>query len=79
MTRTPKRVSNRLFNDEVLPGGGSRTPTRQVEEVRARTLEAAYICLLRGMVRLMNGGSDRSPGEASRAVRSFYVAGVRRL
>ena len=46
-----------------VPGRGSRTQTRQVEEVSARTvLEAAYISLLQGMVRLMGGGSDRSPG-----------------
>ena len=60
MTRTPKRVSNRLFNDEVLREGVPGPLTRQVEEVRARTLlEAAYICLLRGMVRLMDGVQSR--------------------
>ena len=62
MTRTLKRVSNRLFNGEALLG---RVPTGtgQVEEVRVQTmLEMAYIRSLRGMVRLIDGRSDRSPG-----------------
>ena len=45
-----KRVSNRLFKGEVLPerGGGSQTPTRQVEEARTRTvLEADYMFVVR--------------------------------
>ena len=52
-----KRVSNRLFNGEALPGQGSRTRRRQVEEVRARTmLEVVFIRSLRGMVRLDGRG-----------------------
>ena len=52
-----RRVSNRLFNGEALPGRASRTQTRQVEEVCARTvLGVVFICLLGGMVRLDGRG-----------------------
>ena len=55
---------------------------KQVEEVCTQTvLGVAYIRSLRGMVRLMDGGSDRLPGQgiAGWADRSFYVAGVGQL
>ena len=65
----------------MLPGGVPRTQTRQVEEVRAQTmLGVVFICSLQGMVRLDGlGVRIGRQAEASRADRSFYVAGVGRL
>ena len=65
-------MSNKVFNDEELPG---RIPGPKGGRSRKSApgggggggggeavLQAAYISLLRGRVRLMDGGLDRSSG-----------------
>ena len=58
-----KRVFNRLFNGEVLPGRVPRPERGRSRKSAPRTvLGVVFISSLRGMVRLdADGGSDRSP------------------